>query len=157
MKARGVRCYHLFISNLLIDSPIKEDSIDLLYMVMSRAADESICGKLSHTISSLYDARTETHHGTRRQWSVLLPFSVDETSFLQCLTFKSLRPTFWPVWRKMEEKKKKISASDFSLADNNITRLPSKTILLLEQQKNKQVIVCRKEKKYFRYYFLSNL
>lgn len=34
-----------------MDSLIKNDSIDLLYMVMQRAADESIRGKLSHTDS----------------------------------------------------------------------------------------------------------
>lgn len=51
MKARGVGRCNLSISDLLMDSLIKNDSIDLLYMVMPREADESICGKLSHTNS----------------------------------------------------------------------------------------------------------
>lgn len=34
-----------------MDGLVKNDSIDLLYMVMPRAADESICGKLSHANS----------------------------------------------------------------------------------------------------------
>ena len=49
VTARGARLrYNLSISDLLMDSLIKNDSIDLLYMVMPRAVDESICGKLSH-------------------------------------------------------------------------------------------------------------
>lgn len=51
MKARGVGRCNLSISDLLMDSLIKNDSIDLLYMVMPREADESICDKLSHTNS----------------------------------------------------------------------------------------------------------
>lgn len=46
MKASGVRRCNLSISDLLMDSLIKNDSIDLL---IPGAADESICGKLSHT------------------------------------------------------------------------------------------------------------
>lgn len=51
VKAWGVRCYNLSISDLLMDGLIKNDSLDLLYMVIPRASDESVCGKLSHTNS----------------------------------------------------------------------------------------------------------
>lgn len=50
VKAWGVGRYN-FSSDLLMDSLIKNDSIDLILMVIQRAADESICGKLSHTNS----------------------------------------------------------------------------------------------------------
>lgn len=49
VKAPKVGCYNLSISDLLMDSLIKNDSIDLLYMVMQGSADESIRGKSSHT------------------------------------------------------------------------------------------------------------
>lgn len=48
VKAQRVGCLNLSISDLLMDSLIKNDSINLLYMVMKRAANESICGKFSH-------------------------------------------------------------------------------------------------------------
>lgn len=51
VKARGVGCYNSSISDRLMDSLIKNDSIDLIHMVMRRAAEKSICGKLSHTNS----------------------------------------------------------------------------------------------------------
>lgn len=51
VKAWGVGCYNFSTSDLLMDSLIKNDSIDFIRMVIQRAADESICGKLSHTNS----------------------------------------------------------------------------------------------------------
>lgn len=42
MKTTIVGCYNLSISDPLMDSLIKNDSIDLLYVAMQRAADESI-------------------------------------------------------------------------------------------------------------------
>lgn len=39
-KAQGVACYNLSITDVLMNSLIKRDSIDRLYMVMQRAPDE---------------------------------------------------------------------------------------------------------------------
>lgn len=46
-----VRWYNLSVSDQLMDTPINNDSTDLLNMATPAAADESICGKLSHTMS----------------------------------------------------------------------------------------------------------
>lgn len=49
VKAPGVGCYNLSISDRLMDSLIRNDSIDLLDLGMPGAAEESICRKLSHS------------------------------------------------------------------------------------------------------------
>lgn len=47
VKARRVGCCNLAISDLLMDSLIKNDSIDLLFfLTMQRMPDESMCGKI---------------------------------------------------------------------------------------------------------------
>lgn len=51
VKARGLGCFNLSISDPLMDRLIRNDSIDCLYVVMPGDPDESICGKSSHANS----------------------------------------------------------------------------------------------------------
>lgn len=62
VNAWGVKCYNLSISDMMMDCLINNDSIDRLYLVMPRAADESVCAKLSHTSSMRL--RCENRHVT---------------------------------------------------------------------------------------------